>query len=49
MYGYEFIKRFGNMVFVMQMHPRFCERTDEAPCEITVRVKGTKFLTISKK
>ena len=49
MYGYDFIKRFGNMVFVMQMHPRFCERTDEAPCEITVRVRGTKFLTISKK
>ncbi|MHA7969238.1 hypothetical protein [Rhizobium terricola] len=49
MYGYEFIKRFGNMVFVMQMHPRFCERTDENPCEITVRVRGTKFLTISKK
>ena len=49
MYGYDFIKRFGNMVFVMQMHPRFCERTDEVPCEITVRVRGTKFLTISKK
>ncbi|GEO85320.1 MULTISPECIES: hypothetical protein [Alphaproteobacteria] len=49
MYGYDFIKRFGNMVFVMQMHPRYCERTDEAICEITVRVRGTKFLTISKK
>ncbi len=49
MYGYDFIKRFGNMVFVMQMNPRYCERTDEKPCEITVRVRGTKFLTISKK
>ncbi len=49
MYGYDFVKRFGNMVFVMKMNPRFCERTDEAACEITVRVRGTKFLTISKK
>ncbi|MGV8937996.1 MAG: hypothetical protein ACOH2J_12800 [Allorhizobium sp.] len=48
-YGYDFIKRFGNMVFVLQMHPRFCERTDSQPCIATVRVRGTKFLTISKK
>ncbi|MGF0537765.1 hypothetical protein ACQQ2Q_07200 [Agrobacterium sp. ES01] len=49
MYGYDFIKRFGNMVFVLKMHPKFCDRTDSKPCEMTVRVKGTKFLTISKK
>lgn len=49
MYGYDFIQRFGNMVFVMKMHPKYCERTDSTPCEITVRVRGTKFLTISKK
>jgi hypothetical protein len=49
MYGYDFIKRFGNMVFVLKMHPRYCERTDSAPCEMTVRVRGAKFLTISKK
>jgi hypothetical protein len=48
-YGYDYIKRFGNMVLVMKMHPRFCERTDAAPCEMTVRVRGTKFTTISKK
>ncbi|MFC3163500.1 hypothetical protein [Ciceribacter thiooxidans] len=48
-YGYDFIKRFGNMVFVFRMHPRFCERTDNAPCEMTVRVRGTKFVTISRK
>lgn len=48
-YGYDFIKRFGNMVFVMKMHPRFCERTDEKPCEMTVRVRGGRFVTISKK
>ncbi len=50
MYSYDFIKRFGNMVFVLKMHPRYCERDEGAePCEMTVRVRGTKFLTISKK
>ncbi|MGG7518991.1 hypothetical protein ACQ3G6_13990 [Allorhizobium undicola] len=48
-YGYDFIKRFGNMVFVLKMHPRFCDRTDSAPCEMTVRVRGVTFVTISKK
>jgi hypothetical protein len=48
-YGYDFIKRFGNMVFVMKMHPRFCERTDAKPCEMTVRVRGGRFVTISRK
>jgi hypothetical protein len=48
-YGYDFIQRFGNMVLVMKMHPHFCDRTDTEPCEITVRVRGTKFVTISKK
>ena len=50
MYTYDFIKRFGNMVFVLKMHPRYCEREEgQQPCEMTVRVRGTKFLTISKK
>ncbi|OJT97422.1 MAG: hypothetical protein BGN83_20505 [Rhizobium sp. 63-7] len=48
-YSYDFIKRFGNMVFVMKMHPRFCERTDSEPCLMTVRVRGAKMVTISKK
>jgi hypothetical protein len=48
-YGYDFVQRFGNMVFVLKMHPRFCNRTDPAPCEMTVRVRGGRFLTISKK
>ena len=48
-YGYDFVQRFGNMVFVLKMHPRFCERTDDAPCEMTVRVRGGRFVTISKK
>ena len=50
MYTYDFIKRVGNMVFVLKMHPRYCEREEgQQPCEMTVRVRGTKFLTISKK
>ncbi|MFN3634137.1 MAG: hypothetical protein ACK4UZ_00205 [Rhizobium rhizophilum] len=50
MYTYDFIKRFGNMVFVLKMHPRYCEREEgQEPCAMTVRVRGTKFLTISKK
>ncbi len=48
-YGYDFIQRFGNKVFILKMHPRFCDRTDSEPCQMTVRVRGTKFLTISKK
>jgi hypothetical protein len=48
-HGYDFIQRFGNMVLVMKMHPRFCDRTDGDLCEVTVRVRGTKFVTISKK
>ncbi|NTJ41105.1 hypothetical protein G6L28_00640 [Agrobacterium larrymoorei] len=48
-YGYDFVKRFGNMVFVLKMAPRYCDRSDSAPCEMTVRVRGTKFVTISRK
>lgn len=49
-YSYDFIKRFGNMVFVLKMHPKYCERKEgESPCQMTVRVRGTRFLTISKK
>jgi hypothetical protein len=48
-YSYDFIKRFGNMVLVLKMHPHFCDRTDSEPCLTTVRVRGTLFTTISKK
>lgn len=48
-YGYDFVKRFGNMVFVMKMHPRFCERSDTEPCLMTVRVRGAKMVTLFKK
>ncbi|MDM9619583.1 hypothetical protein A6U87_26390 [Rhizobium sp. AC44/96] len=52
-YGYDFVQRFGNMVLAMKMHPRFCDRPDADPtkeqCTVTARVRGTKFVTISKK
>lgn len=48
-YGYDFIMRFGNMVFVFDMAAKYCERADSEPCKMTVRVRGTRFVTISKK
>ncbi|MET0172176.1 MAG: hypothetical protein ABW206_07230 [Agrobacterium vaccinii] len=48
-HSYDFIKRFGNMVFVFKMAPKYCERDGGEPCQMTVRVRGTKFVTISKK
>ncbi|MGE7370290.1 hypothetical protein ACQKKX_14680 [Neorhizobium sp. NPDC001467] len=48
-FSYDFIKRFGNMVFVFKMAPKYCDRAGGAPCEMTVRVRGTKFVTISRK
>lgn len=48
-YGYDFVQRFGNMVLAMKMPARFCDRTDTEPCIVTARVRGTKFVTISKK
>ena len=49
MFGYDFVQRFGNMVLVMKMAPHYCDRTEGDPCEMTVRVRGTKFVTISQK
>lgn len=48
-HGYDFIKRFGNMVFVFKMAPKYCERSDERLCEITVRVRGAAMVTLFKK
>jgi hypothetical protein len=49
LYGYDFIKRFGNMVFVFKMHPKYCDRTSGDACQMTVRVRGAQMMTISKK
>jgi hypothetical protein len=48
-YGYDFVQYFGNMVFMFKMHPRFCKRTDAKPCEMRVRARGVRFVTISAK
>jgi hypothetical protein len=48
-YSYDFVKYFGNMVFMFKMHPRFCDRKDAEPCEMRVRVRGGRFVTISRK
>ena len=48
-HGYDFIKRYGNMVFVLKMPPRYCDRTDGPQCEMTVRVRDVQFVTIFKK
>jgi hypothetical protein len=48
-HGYEFVMRFGNMVFVFKMAPKYCERTDDRLCDMTVRVRGARMVTISKK
>ncbi len=47
-YGYDFKMRFGNMVFVFSMHPRYCDRSDGDPCQMTVRVRGTRFVTVNR-
>jgi hypothetical protein len=48
-HGYDFVKRFGNMVFVFKMAPKYCERDGGDLCQMTVRVRGAKFVTISRK
>lgn len=47
-FGYDYIMRFGNMVFVLKMPARYCDRDDTEPCKMTVRVRGTRFVTIKK-
>ncbi|CAN7568794.1 hypothetical protein [Neorhizobium sp. LjRoot104] len=49
LYKYDFVQYFGNMVFELTMHPRFCGRKDAAPCEMRVRVRGLDFNILSKK
>ena len=47
-FGYDYVMRFGNMVFVLKMPARYCDRTDSEPCKTTVRVRGTRFVTVHK-
>jgi hypothetical protein len=49
LYSYEFVQYFGNMVFNLTMHPRYCGRTDATPCQMRARVRGLDFNILSKK
>ena len=49
LYSYEFVQYFGNMVFNLTMHPRYCGRTDAKPCQMRARVRGLDFNILSKK
>lgn len=49
LYDYEFVQYFGNMVFELTMHPKYCGRKDATPCEMRVRVRGLDFNILSKK
>ena len=49
LYSYEFVQYFGNMVFNLTMHPRYCGRTDAKPCQMRARVRGLDFNILAKK
>lgn len=49
LYGYEMKKRFGNMVLELKANAASCGRDDDNYCIMTIRVRGARFETISKK
>ncbi len=49
LYGYELKKRFGNMVLELRANAASCGRDDSGYCIMTIRVRGARFETISKK
>ncbi|WP_234188975.1 hypothetical protein [Shinella sp. NM-101] len=49
LYGYEMKKRFGNMVLELKANAASCGRDDDEYCTMTIRVRNTRFETISKK
>ena len=49
LYGYEMKKRFGNMVLELKANAASCGRSDDEYCIMTIRVRNTRFETISKK
>jgi hypothetical protein len=42
-------KRFGNMVLELKANAASCGRSDDEYCIMTIRVRNTRFETISKK
>lgn len=49
LYGYELKKRYGNMVLQLKANGISCDKPDSDYCFITIRVRGGRFETISKK
>jgi hypothetical protein len=49
LYGYGMTKRYGNMVLELKANAASCGRDDSDYCTITIRVRGARFETISKK
>ena len=49
LYGYDMKKRFGNMVMELKANAASCGRDDSEYCTMTIRVRGARFETISKK
>lgn len=49
LYGYSMKKRFGNMVLELKANAASCGRDDDEYCTMTIRVRNTRFETISKK
>ncbi|QRM53856.1 hypothetical protein [Sinorhizobium sp. BG8] len=49
LYGYDVKKRYGNMVLELKANAASCGRDDSEYCSMTIRVRGARFETISKK
>ena len=49
LYGYEIKKRYGNRVLELKANAASCGRDDPEYCLMTIRVRGARFETISKK
>ena len=49
LYGYDMTKRYGNMVLVLKADGVSCDKEAGEPCTMLIRVRGTRFETITKK
>lgn len=49
LYGYDMKQRFGNKVLELKANAASCGRDDKEYCTMTIRVRGARFETISKK
>ena len=49
LHGYELKKRYGNMVLELKANGVSCGKAETDYCILTIRVRGGRFETISKK